>query len=73
MTIDYTSLLTSEQKRNIIEQRITQFASEAYQHLLNKQTCQAIGDEAGIENADKAITVIESAIAIHKTELESLA
>lgn len=73
MTIDYTSLLTSEQKRNIIEQRITQFASEAYQHLLNKQTCQAIGDEAGIENADKAIAVIESAIAIHKTELESLA
>lgn len=73
MAIDFSSLLSDEQKKSILEQRINQFASEAYQHVLNKQTSQAIGDEAGIEAADKAIAVIESAIEIHKSELEALA
>jgi hypothetical protein len=61
-----------EQKRNILEQRVAQFASEAYQHELNKQVAVTINDEASINNADAALATIEVAITTHQTELASL-
>ena len=72
MAIDYSTLLTVEQKKAILEQRIAQFAAEAYQHELNKTTCQSLNDEAGVENADKALVVLESAINTHSAELSAL-
>lgn len=72
MTIDYTSLLTAEQKRSILQQRIAQFAAEAYQHSLNKTTCESLEDNAGVENADKALAILEAAIATHQAELDAL-
>ena len=72
MTIDYTSLLTTEQKRNILQQRIAQFAAEAYQHSLNKATCEALNDTAGAENADKALEILDAAINTHSAELAAL-
>lgn len=72
MTIDYSSLLTDEQKRNILQQRISQFAAEAYQHTLNKQTCESLDDAAGVENAEKALAILEKAIEVHGNELNSL-
>jgi len=73
MAIDYTALLTVEQKQNILNQRISQFASEAWQHELNKQTCEQLNDEAGVASAENAITILESAINVHQNELASLA
>jgi hypothetical protein len=72
MAIDYAALLTDEQKRNILEQRIAQFASEAYQHSLNKTTCESLKDEEGLANADKALTILEAAIKTHQVELATL-
>lgn len=72
MSIDYASLLTDEQKRNILTQRVSQFAAEAYQHSLNKTTCESLNDEDGIANADKALTVLEAAITTHQAELAAL-
>lgn len=72
MTIDYNSLLTDEQKRNILQQRISQFAAEAYQHSLNKQTCVTLEDEAGIEAADKSLSILNAALEVHQNELNSL-
>jgi hypothetical protein len=72
MTIDYNSLITVDQKRNILQQRITQFAAEAYQHSLNRQTCVSIDNQEGIEEADKAISVLSAAIEVHQNELNSL-
>ena len=72
MAIDYTTLLTAEQKRTILQQRIAQFAAEAYQHELNKTTCESLGDTNGVEAADKALTILESAINTHSTELTAL-
>lgn len=72
MAINYEDLLTVEQKRQILEQRITQFASEAWQHELNKQTCQAVGDTEGIESADNALTILGAAIAVHQAKLTEL-
>ena len=72
MTVDYTSMLTDEQKRNILQQRISQFAAEAYQHSLNKQTCETLEDEAGIESADKSLAILNAALEVHQGELNSL-
>lgn len=72
MTIDYNELLTVEQKRMIMENRISQFAAEAYQHEINKKTCESLQDEAGIENAVKSLQILEAAITVHKAELDSL-
>ena len=70
--MDYSSLLSTEQKRSIVEQRIAQFASEAYQHSLNKTTCESLNDEEGVANADKALTILEAAITTHQAELAAL-
>ena len=72
MSIDYSALLTDEQKKNILSQRISQFAAEAWQHELNKQTCVQLGDEAGIQSADNALSVLGAALAVHQAELASL-
>jgi hypothetical protein len=72
MSIDYSALLSNEQKRSVLSQRISQFAAEAWQHELNKRTCIQIGDEAGVENADNALKVLEAAISVHQTELEGI-
>ena len=72
MAVDYTALLTLEQKKNILEQRISQFAAEAYQHSLNKATCEALNDADGVEAANKSLTILEAAINTHKAELDAL-
>lgn len=72
MSINYEELLTNEQKKNILSQRIAQFASEAWQHALNKQTCELIGDEEGAASADKALAIINAAIQVHQDKLTEL-
>jgi hypothetical protein len=68
--MDYSALLSNEQKRNILEQRIAQFASEAYQHSINKQVA---GDNAeAIKAADDALAILDNAIKIHQEELAKL-
>ena len=68
--MDYSSLLTNEQKRSILEQRIAQFAAEAYQHTLNKQVA---GDNLeAVQAADDALAILDNAIKIHKEELAKL-
>jgi hypothetical protein len=68
--MDYSSLLTDEQKRSILTQRIQQFATEAYQHEINKK--MAGGNAEVIAAADEALVVLDSAIEIHQEELAKL-
>lgn len=68
--MDYSSLLTDDQKKSILEQRIAQFASEAYQHTLNKTVA---GDNAeAVTAADEALAILDNAIKIHQDELAKL-
>ena len=68
--MDYSALLSNDQKRNILEQRIAQFASEAYQHTINKQVA---GDNAeAVQAADDALAILDNAIKIHQDELAKL-
>ena len=71
MAIDYSGLLSPEQKQELLTQRIQQFAAEAYQHQLNKQIAETIGDTEAIVNADAALATLETAIGVYQTEQAS--
>ena len=71
MAIDYSGLLSPEQKQALLAQRIEQFAAEAYQHQLNKQIAESIGDTEAISNADAALATLETAITVYQTEQAS--
>jgi hypothetical protein len=72
MSIDFASLLSPEQKRNLLENRIQQFASEAYQYTLNLKTAEEVGTEDQVDGIKKSIAVLESAIKVHQEELAAL-
>ena len=72
MSIDYSSLLTTDQKKAILEQRLTQFAAEAYQHEINKQVATAADNEEGVKAADDALVILDKAITVHQEELAKL-
>ena len=68
--MDYSSLLTNDQKRSILEQRIAQFASEAYQHELNKEVSK--DNPEAVLAADEALAILDNAITVHQEELAKL-
>lgn len=69
--MDYSTLLTDDQKKAILEQRIAQFASEAYQHTLNKEIAK--DNAEAVAAADEALAVLDNAITVHQDELAKLA
>jgi hypothetical protein len=68
--MDYSSLLSNDQKRSILEQRIAQFASEAYQHELNKEVAK--DNAEAVLAADEALAILDNAITVHQEELGKL-
>jgi hypothetical protein len=68
--MDYSLLLTTEQKKAILEQRIAQFAAEAYQHDLNKKLAK--DNKEAVTAADNALVTLEAAINLHQNELNKL-
>ena len=72
MALDYSSLLSDEQKKSILEQRIAQFATEAYQHDINKTVATAAGNEEGVAQAEAALVTLEAAINVHQVELAKI-
>jgi len=71
-TIDFGSLLSTEQKRSLLEQRIQQFAAEGWQHQLNRNAAESLGDTDLVAASDDAIAKISSAIEVHQAELATL-
>ena len=64
--------ITNDQKKPLVQQRLAQFAAEKYQHELNRQLGEAVGDTTAIQQADDAITILDTAITLHEAELERL-
>jgi hypothetical protein len=72
MAISYENLLTVEQKKAIVENRLQQFAAEAYQTELNKEIQIRQGDEQAADSCSAALELIGSAIEVHQEELAKL-
>lgn len=71
-SIDFGALIPAEQKIQLLESRIAQFAAEAYQHTLNKQTAELTGSTEQADSAQASIDILEAAIKVHFTELEAV-
>jgi hypothetical protein len=72
MSVDYNALLTSDQKKQILEARLAQFASEAYQVTLNLATAEKLGNEEQIEKIKNNLNLLETAINVHQEQLDIL-
>ena len=72
MAIDFSAILTPEQKRQLLTQRIEQFAGEAYQHELNRQIAEQVFDADAVTSAEAALVTLETAINVHQSELDNL-
>jgi hypothetical protein len=72
MSVDYNALLTSDQKRQILEARLAQFASEAYQVTLNLATAKKLGNQEQIDKVKSNLNLLETAIIVHQEELSTL-
>ncbi len=72
MSNNFSAYLTDEQQKNIIAQRIQQFAIEGYQISINRKVAEASGDEAVLAEIDKNIETLTSVIAAYQAELDAL-
>ena len=72
MAINYDNLLTADQKKAIIENRIQQFAAEAYQTELNKEIQVRQGNDEVAASYEETLSLIETAITVHEEELTKL-
>jgi hypothetical protein len=72
MSNNFSAYLTDEQKKNIIAQRIQQFAVEGYQISINRKVAEASGDEAVLAEIDKNIETLTNVIAAYQVELDAL-
>lgn len=72
MSNNFSAYLTDEQQKNIIAQRIQQFAIEGYQISINRKVAEASGDEAVLAEIDKNIETLKSVIAAYQAELDAL-
>jgi hypothetical protein len=72
MSVDYNALLTSDQKKQILEARLAQFASEAYQVTLNLATAEKLGNQEQIDKVKSNLNLLETAIVVHQEELSTL-
>jgi hypothetical protein len=71
--MDYSTLLTDDQKREILVGRIQQFASEAYQISLNQKVLtENNGDEGTIATNQANLDTLAKAIEVHQNELDAL-
>ncbi len=60
-----------EIKNQLLAERIQQLNIEGYNHELNKATAEAIGNQEAIEQADNAIAIIVTAIAVAEQQLNA--
>jgi hypothetical protein len=74
MSIDFNSLLTVEERKAVVTQRIQQLAVEAYQLSLNLNVVniQPEPNEQAQTEINNNLNLLEQMISVYKQELDSL-
>jgi hypothetical protein len=72
MTIDFSSLLPVEERREVLNKRIEQLAAEGYQHHLNRLAAQRNNKPELVTEADTAMRELSIVIETYQQELNSL-
>lgn len=70
--MDFLSLLSDENKKQLVERRIQELAQEGYQQQMNIQIAEKIGDTSSVENIQKVIDTIGNAITVYQEEQAKL-
>jgi hypothetical protein len=61
--------ISAEVKNQLLIERIAQLNLEGYQHELNRATAIAINNDEQVAQADQAIEIIKTAIAVAEEQL----
>ncbi len=74
MSIDFNSLLTVEERKSVVTQRVQQLAVEAYQLSLNLNVLNAQEEpnEQALTEINNNLNILGQMIAVYKQELDSL-
>lgn len=74
MSIDFNTLLTTEERKAVVTQRVQQLAVEAYQLTLNLNVlnAQAEPNEQALAEINNNLDLLEQMITVYKAELDSL-
>jgi len=72
MTIDFSSLLPLEERREVLNKRIEQLAAEGYQHHINRLAAQRNNKPELVTEADKAMAELSIVIETYQQELSTL-
>lgn len=74
MSIDFNSLLTVDERKAVVTQRVQQLAVEAYQLSLNVNVLNAQEEpnEQALTEISNNLALLEQMISVYKQELDSL-
>ena len=72
MTVDFASLLPTEERREVLIKRIQQLAAEGYQHYINRLAAQRNNKPELVMEADVAMKELETVIETYQQELNTL-
>ena len=72
MSIDFAAMLTNDQKRQLLENRIQQFAAEAYQYSLNLKDYTGMLLLQTAEYGSLAVDVFDHLLALLQSQLTFL-
>jgi excinuclease UvrABC nuclease subunit len=70
--MQFSDLLTKEQKEEILKEKLMQFYVEGYQLSLNLQVAKDTNNGTALNESHSAIKTLEVAVAVYTKELESL-
>jgi hypothetical protein len=74
MSIDFNSLLTVEERKSVVTQRVQQLAVEAYQLTLNLKVLNAQEEpnEQAVTEIGNNLNLLEQMISVYNEELGTL-
>lgn len=70
--LDFNQLLNNEQKLEILNNRLRQFAAEAYQVNLNLKTAEQVAEPDQIQKIRDNLKLLETAIMVHQEEIAKI-
>jgi hypothetical protein len=72
MALDFGSLVDLEEKKDLLENAIRNLAFQGYQTSLRKRVAEALNQEDEVKDIDYMLSQIETTLAVHQEELNSL-
>jgi hypothetical protein len=70
--MNFSELLSNDQRKEVLQNRILGFTVEAYQVSLNAKIAEKVGDEEGAAQAANSLRTLEIAIQVYTEEMSTI-